>query len=227
VTLAYEGRRVFAMRPSRFKFERECVQRGLSRIAGADEAGRGPLAGPVVAAVVCLPCEWIEKGLPRKLQGLNDSKQLCESDRERFFGFLTTHSQVSYGVSTVAVEVIDAINILQASLRAMSEALLQLAPIPEHALVDGPHIFSIRCPQTPIIDGDAKSFSIAAASVIAKVTRDRLMKELDALYPQYGFKDHKGYSTPQHLAAIEKHGACPIHRRSFSPFRKPQPELFS
>src|SRR4051812_40600228 len=215
------------MRPSRFKFEREYVQRGLSRIAGADEAGRGPLAGPVVAAVVCLPCAWIEKGLPRKLQGLNDSKQLCESDRERFFGFLTTHSQVCYGVSTVAVEVIDAINILQASLRAMSEALLQLAPIPEHALVDGPHIFSIRCPQTPIIDGDAKSFSIAAASVIAKVTRDRLMAEMDKLYPQYGFKDHKGYSTPQHLTAIAKHGACPIHRRSFSPFRQPDPELFA
>jgi ribonuclease HII len=215
------------MRPSRFKFERECLQRGLSRIAGADEAGRGPLAGPVVAAVVCLPCEWIERGLPRKLQGLNDSKQLCESDRERFFEVLTTHRSVSFGVSSVDVEVIDAINILQASLRAMSEALLQLAPIPEHALVDGPHIFSIRCPQTPIIDGDAKSFSIAAASVIAKVTRDRLMAELDMIYPEYGFKDHKGYSTPQHLAAIQKHGACPIHRRSFSPFRLPEPELFA
>jgi ribonuclease HII len=214
------------MRPSRFKFERECLQRGLSRIAGADEAGRGPLAGPVVAAVVCLPCDWIENGLPRKLQGLNDSKQLSESDRERFFTFLTTHPAVSYGVSLIDVEVIDTINILQASLRAMSEALLQLAPIPEHALVDGPHIFSIRCPQTPIIDGDAKSFTIAAASVIAKVTRDRLMTEYDTLYPEYGFKDHKGYSTPQHLAAIERHGACPIHRRSFSPFRRPEPELF-
>jgi ribonuclease HII len=217
---------MLAMRPSRFKFERECLQRGLSRIAGADEAGRGPLAGPVVAAVVCLPCEWIENGLPRKLQGLNDSKQLCESDRERFFAFLTTHPAVSYGISTIDVEVIDAINILQASLRAMSDALLQLAPIPEHALVDGPHIFSIRCPQTPIIDGDAKSFTIAAASVIAKVTRDRLMKDYGKLYPEYGFQDHKGYSTPQHLAAIERHGACPIHRRSFSPFRRPEPELF-
>jgi ribonuclease HII len=215
------------MRPSRFKFERECLQRGLSRIAGADEVGRGPLAGPVVAAVVCLPCDWIQNGLPRKLQGLNDSKQLCESDRERFFAFLTTHPAVSYGVSTIDVEVIDAINILQASLRAMSEALLQLAPIPEHALVDGPHIFSIRCPQTPIIDGDAKSFTIAAASVIAKVTRDRLMTDYDKIYPEYGFKEHKGYSTPQHLAAIGRHGACPIHRRSFSPFRQPEPELFA
>jgi ribonuclease HII len=215
------------MRPSKFKYERECLERGLLRIAGADEAGRGPLAGPVVAAVVCLPCDWIEKGLPRKLQGLNDSKQLCESDRERFFAFLTNHPSVAFAVGTIDVEVIDAINILQASLRAMSEALLQLAPTPEHTLVDGPHIFSMRCPQTPIIDGDAKSFSIAAASVIAKVTRDRLMKELHKIYPQYGFADHKGYSTPQHLAAIQRHGACPIHRRSFSPFRLPQPELFS
>src|SRR6185436_17986135 len=107
------------MRSSRFKFERECLQRGLSRIAGADEAGRGPLAGPVVAAVVCLPCEWIAKGLPRKLRGLNDSKQLCESDRERFFDFLTSHSSVAFAASTIDVEVIDAINILQASLRAM------------------------------------------------------------------------------------------------------------
>jgi ribonuclease HII len=93
-------------------------------------------------------------------------------------------------------------------------------------LVDGPHIFSARCPQTAIVDGDAKSFSIAAASVIAKVTRDRLMRELDALYPEYGFKDHKGYSTPQHLSAIGRHGPCPIHRRSFSPFKVPEPELF-
>ena len=215
------------MRPSRFKFERDFLGRGFSRIAGADEAGRGPLAGPVVAAVVCLPREWIEKGLPRKLQGLNDSKQLRETDRERFFAFLTTHPEVSYAVSSVDVAVIDAINILQASLRAMSEALMQLSPTPDHTLVDGPHIFSIRGAQTPIIDGDAKSFTIAAASVIAKVTRDRLMREMDALYPQYGFKDHKGYSTAQHLTAIGKHGACPIHRRSFAPFKTPEPELFA
>jgi ribonuclease HII len=215
------------MRPSRFKFERECLQRGFSRIAGADEAGRGPLAGPVVAAVVCLPCEWIENGLPRKLQGLNDSKQLTAPERERFFAFLTTSAQVSYAIASIDVATIDAINILQASLRAMNEALLQLAPIPDHTLVDGPHIFSIRCPQTPIIDGDARSFSIAAASVLAKVTRDWMMADYDREFPGYGFADHKGYSTPQHLAAIEKLGACAIHRRSFSPFRQPDPELFA
>src|SRR5262245_57824390 len=110
------------MRHSRFKFERECLQQGYSRVAGADEAGRGPLAGPVTAAVVCLPAEWIEQGLPRKLQGLNDSKQLTEQERERFFSFLTVQPSVSWAVANIDVEVIDAINILQASLRAMNEA---------------------------------------------------------------------------------------------------------
>src|SRR4051812_27493225 len=127
------------MRPSRFKYERECLQRGFSRVAGADEAGRGPLAGPVVAAVVCLPVEWIENGLPRKLQGLNDSKQLTENERERFYDFLTNHSAVCYAIAAMDHEMIDAINILQASLRAMNEALLQLAPTPDHTLVDGPY----------------------------------------------------------------------------------------
>lgn len=214
------------MRPSKFKFEREHLQRGCSRVAGADEAGRGPLAGPVVAAVVCLPSDWIHAGLPRKLQGLNDSKQLTEKEREKFYAVLTTHSAVSFAIASVEVDVIDAINILQASLRAMNEALLRLTPLPDHTLVDGPHIFSMRCPQTPIIDGDAKSFSIAAASVLAKVTRDRIMGDLHRHYPEYGFAEHKGYATAQHLAAIQRHGPCPIHRRSFSPFRPAEPELF-
>src|SRR4051812_42188232 len=126
------------MRPSRFKFEREQLQRGCSRVAGADEAGRGPLAGPVVAAGVCLPSDWIQNGLPRKLQGLNDSKQLTEKERERFYAVLTMRPEVSFAIASVEVEVIDAINILQASLRAMNEALLRLTPLPDHALVDGP-----------------------------------------------------------------------------------------
>jgi ribonuclease HII len=218
------------MRPSKFKFERECFQRGCSRVAGADEAGRGPLAGPVVAAVVCLPPAWIVDGLPRKLQGLNDSKQLAEKDRERFFDFLTQSPLVSWAISTVDVQVIDSINILQASLRAMHQALLQLSPAPDHTLVDGPHIFSALHSQTALVDGDAKSFSIAAASVLAKVTRDRLMTELHEKYPQYGFRDHKGYSTPQHLRALAQFGPSPIHRRSFAPCRpasvEPQPQLF-
>lgn len=217
------------MRPSKFKFERECLQRGCSRVAGADEAGRGPLAGPVVAAVVCLPQEWILNGLPRKLHGLNDSKQLPEKDRERFYNFLTTSPLVAYAIATVDVQVIDSINILRASLRAMNEAILQLAPIPDHTLVDGPHIFSALHPQTPLVDGDAKSFSIAAASVLAKVTRDRLMVQIHEQFPQYGFRDHKGYSTPQHLEALAQFGPCPLHRRSFAPCRPdtaPEPQLF-
>lgn len=214
------------MRPSRFKFERECLDRGCTRIAGVDEAGRGPLAGPVVAAVVCFPIDWIVHGLPRKLQGLNDSKQLTASERERFFEFLTTNPLVAQSISIIDVEVIDSINILKASLRAMNEAHLQLSQAPDHTLVDGPHIFSIRCPQTPLIDGDAKSYSIAAASVLAKVTRDRIMERYDEQFPEYGFREHKGYSTPQHLKALLRLGPCAIHRRTFAPCRPPEPQLF-
>jgi ribonuclease HII len=177
--------------------------------------------------VVCLPLAWIQNGIPRRLYGLNDSKQLTEEEREKFFSVLTTSPEVSFAIAAIDVETIDAINILQASLRAMNEAFLQLNPIPDHTLVDGPHIFSLKSPQTPVIDGDAKSFSIAAASVLAKVTRDRLMRDLDRVYPQYGFANHKGYSTPEHLAAIGQHGPCPIHRKTFSPFRQPHPELFA
>ncbi|HEX7860313.1 MAG TPA: ribonuclease HII [Verrucomicrobiae bacterium] len=219
------------MRPSKFKYERECLAKGCSRVAGADEAGRGPLAGPVVAAVVCFPVEWIHQGLPRKLQGLNDSKQLTEKERDRFYDFLTTSPLVSYAIASAEVEIIDSINILRASLRAMNDALLQLSPIPDHTLVDGPHIFSALNPQTPLIDGDAKSFSIAAASVLAKVTRDRRMAEYHEQFPQYGFREHKGYSTPQHLEALKNFGPCALHRRSFAPCRpqalaEPQPQLF-
>jgi ribonuclease HII len=214
------------MRPSRFKYERECLQRGCTRVAGVDEAGRGPLAGPVVAAVVCLPTEWILQGLPRKLQGLNDSKQLTVEDRERFFDFLTSSPLVSHAVSVIDVAVIDTINILRASLQAMSEAHLKLSIVPDHVLVDGPHKFSLRCPQTAIIDGDAKSFSIAAASVLAKVTRDRIMTQYHDQFPDYGFREHKGYSTPQHLEALSRLGPCAIHRRTFAPCRAPEPQLF-
>ncbi len=222
----YPNQNGFSMRPSRFKFERECLERGCSRVAGADEAGRGPLAGPVVAAVVCLPVDWITGGLPRKLQGLNDSKQLTAEKRERFFDFLVTNQAVSHAIAIVDSDVIDAINILQASLRAMNDAFLQLTPVPDHTHVDGPHIFSTRGPQTSLIDGDARSFSIAAASVLAKVTRDRLMAKLDEEFPGYGFREHKGYSTPQHLEALSRLGPCRIHRKSFSPCRAPEPELF-
>lgn len=214
------------MGADRFKFERVLMSQGTLLIAGVDEAGRGPLAGPVVAAAVILPAEWIRDGLPRKLRGLNDSKQLTPAERERFFSILTSSPAVLRGVASVDVGVIDSINILQASHRAMNEALAQLQSAPEHVLVDGLKVASLRFPQTAIVQGDARSYSIAAASVLAKVTRDRLMLEYDRQYPDYGFADHKGYGTPQHLAALAARGPCPLHRRSFSPVRAEQPELF-
>lgn len=211
---------------SRFKFERELHAAGITRIAGVDEAGRGPLAGPVLAAAVVLPPRWILEGVPRPLRGLNDSKQLSEAQREDYFGFLTTTDEVAAGVARIDHEVIDQINILQATHRAMVQALAQLNPPPQHVLVDGLRVAPICAPQTALVAGDARSYSIAAASVLAKVTRDRLMRDFDRLYPAYGFADHKGYCTEQHLQALSQHGPCPIHRRSFSPIRVPEPELF-
>lgn len=215
---------------SRFRYERELLQRGSSRIAGVDEAGRGPLAGPVVAAAVVFPAEWIVSGLPRSLWGLNDSKQLTPQERDVFFAKLTAHAEVAYAIAWCDHTLIDQINILQATFRAMNDALARLTPAPGHVLVDGNQISSVRWPQTPIIDGDAKSYSIAAASVLAKVTRDRMMVEFDRQWPQYGFCEHKGYSTERHLAALMEHGPCPLHRRSFAPIRPETPlppELFN
>jgi ribonuclease HII len=211
---------------SRFKYEREWLARGSGLIAGVDEAGRGPLAGPVVAAAVMFPVEWVQEGLPRVLWGLNDSKQLTPEEREQYFALLTADAQVRYGVAIVDVGVIDRINILQATHQAMNEALAQLQPVPEHTLIDGLEVCSLRFPQTAIVDGDCKSYSIAAASVIAKVTRDRLMVKFDQQYPGYGFAEHKGYGTPQHLAALRQHGPCDIHRRSFAPVNQPELPLF-
>jgi ribonuclease HII len=212
---------------SRFKFERDILQTGVQRIAGTDEAGRGPLAGPVVCAAVILPNAWIEKGVPYKLRGLNDSKQLDAREREKYYNFLTTCGEVLWGVAVMSVEIIDRINILRASLEGMNEALAQLKPGPEHTLVDGPYISTLKHPQTPLIDGDARSYSIAAASVIAKVTRDRIMIEYDREFPGYGFAEHKGYMTPRHMAALGELGPCILHRRSFSPVRANDPELFA
>ncbi len=210
----------------RFQYERLCLARGGRRIAGADEAGRGPLAGPVVAAVVCLPVCWIEQGLPPELAGLNDSKQLSAAARDRYFEFLMGHGEIARAVVAVEAETIDRMNILRASLQAMATALSGLIEAPDHTLVDGRDSFPHPCPQTPIIEGDAKSYSIAAASVLAKVTRDRLMIAYDQIYPAYGFARHKGYPTPEHLAALRRHGPCPLHRRSFSPLRQPELDLF-
>jgi ribonuclease HII len=210
----------------RFEFERVLWTRGLSRVAGVDEAGRGPLAGPVLAAAAILPSRWAESGLPPELEGLNDSKQLTAAQREKYFAFLTACPEVQFAIAQVGAGQIDAINILRATHRAMNNALAQLQPAPEHALVDGRPIKTMTVPHTAIVQGDARSYSIAAASVLAKVTRDRLMLEFDRQWPEYGFAEHKGYGTAQHLTAIAEHGPCPIHRRSFAPLKLAQRELF-
>ena len=203
----------------RFEFERALWQKNLTRVAGVDEAGRGPLAGPVVAAAAILPSHWSESGLPRELEGLNDSKQLTATQREKFFEFITSCCEIKFSIAQIDAAQIDEINILQATHRAMNDALAQLNPQPQHALVDGRPVRTMRVPQTAIVKGDARSYSIAAASVLAKVTRDRLMLGFHAQFPEYGFAEHKGYGTAKHLATIEKFGACPIHRKSFAPLK--------
>jgi ribonuclease HII len=209
----------------RFRYEFDLLQRGLTRVAGVDEAGRGPLAGPVFAAAVIFPVEWIQAGLPSRLRPVNDSKQLTPEVREKLFIELTSRPEVRFAIAQVDVQKIDEINILQASHHAMNQALAQLQPPPEHVLVDGLRVKTMFLPHTPIVSGDALSYSIGAASILAKVSRDRHMQDLDRLYPGYGFAEHKGYATERHLAAIKELGACPIHRRTFSPMRPKEPDL--
>jgi ribonuclease HII len=211
----------------RFAFERDLIATGITNIAGVDEVGRGPLAGPVLAAAVILPQAWYHSGMPKALRKVNDSKQLTPEERETFHELLVNEPELRHATAQVDADGIDATDILLATHRAMIEALAKLDPAPQHVLVDGLRVRSIRLPQTPLVKGDSRSYSIAAASIIAKVTRDRLMLEFDRLYPEYGFLDHKGYGTEQHLEAIGKHGPCPIHRISFAPFRpRLQTELF-
>jgi ribonuclease HII len=210
----------------RFEFERELWSHGATRVAGVDEAGRGPLAGPVVAAAAVLPMNWAQAGLPHELEGLNDSKQLTRRQRESFYAFLTACGEVEYAVAQIDSIRIDEINILRATHQAMNAALTELASRPQHALVDGRPVKTLRVPQTAIIKGDTLSYSIAAASVLAKVTRDRLMLEFDRQWPVYGFAEHKGYGTARHLAALVAHGPCPIHRKSFAPMKPQEPKLF-
>jgi len=209
----------------RLSFEQSHWRNGLRFVAGVDEAGRGPLAGPVLAAAVSFPQAWLTTGLPGSLRGLNDSKQLTEEERERFFAVLTSLPEVRFAVGRSDEGLIDQINILQATHRAMRLALAQLEPDIDHVLIDGKPVHPLSYPQTALVKGDARSYSIAAASVLAKVTRDRLMMEYDRQYPGYGFAEHKGYGTPAHLEAIRHLGRCPIHRRSFAPFRPVELEL--
>ena len=179
----------------------------VSAICGIDEAGRGPLAGPVVAGAVILPkdCEILF---------LNDSKKLSEKKREALF-LEIQEKAAAWSVGIVGPEVIDEINILQATYQAMREAIAALKVQPELLLNDAVTIPGVEIPQVPIVKGDAKSVSIAAASIMAKVTRDHMMMEYDQSYPQYGFAKHKGYGTAAHIAALKEYGPCPIHRRSF------------
>ncbi len=195
--------------------EMALLSQGYSSIAGLDEAGRGCLAGPVVAAAVILP---LSEEIPLLLAGVRDSKQMTPLARERFFAVIHQHA-LAIGVGIGSVETIDTRNILQATKLAMKEALAALALAPQALLLDALLLRDIALPQRSIIKGDARCLSIAAASVIAKVTRDRLMLQLHQVYPAYGFDQHKGYGTPAHLAALQVHGATPHHRQSFAPVR--------
>ena len=210
----------------RLSHESQLWQQGLAVVAGVDEAGCGPLAGPVVAGAVVFPSRWLQTGLERCLRGLNDSKQLTEEQREKYYALLIHHPEIHWAVGQVDAQTIDRINIRQAAWRAMQLALDQLEPRPQHVLVDGLRIKWLPYPHTALAQGDCRSYSIAAASVLAKVARDRLMLEFDRQWPKYGFAEHKGYGTEQHLAAIAAYGPCPIHRRSFAPLRPVQRELF-
>jgi ribonuclease HII len=193
------------------RFEKHLWSTGFPLIAGIDEAGRGPLAGPVVAAAAVLPAEF-------SLTGLNDSKQLPETVREQLFASLTTPGKlVGYGIGIAESTEIDRLNILRATFLAMQRAITALPVQPDHLLIDGLPVPVFHQPQTAIIGGDAKSLSIAAASVIAKVTRDRMMRRWHSDFPQYDFDQNKGYGTPAHLESLQIHGPCPIHRRSFAP----------
>jgi len=211
----------------RFAYERPLAAQGIAPLAGIDEAGRGPLAGPVTAAVAVLPQAWIEEGLPEELAGLNDSKQLTEKKREHLFEAITACDEIDYCIADVEPEEIDRINILQATHLAMNQALAGLKNPAAHALVDGRPVNSLAVKQTAIVKGDSLSFSIAAASILAKVSRDRQMVAYHEQFPAYGFAGHKGYGTKSHLAAIEEHGPCEIHRLSFAPMKPPpQMEMF-
>ena len=190
-----------------YRYEAKAWKTGLSRIAGVDEAGRGPLAGPVVAAAVVIAPD-------RRIRGVADSKVLPPERREELFAVIHERA-VAVGVGIVDHLTIDRINILEATRVAMMQALAGLVVAPELVITDFVKLRECPCPQRNLVDGDARCATVAAASIIAKVTRDRLMCALDVEFPAYGFAKHKGYATADHIAAIDRHGLCPLHRRSF------------
>ena len=190
------------------EIDKEFFNMGMKYVCGIDEAGRGPLAGPVVVASVILP----ENSM---IEGVNDSKKISESKREKIYDTILQEA-ISYGVGIIYQEEIDEINILQATKKGLHEAVMNMKVRPNVILVDAlTGIDTLGIPYKSIIKGDAKSYSIGAASIIAKVTRDRIMREWDKVYPQYGFAGHKGYGTAKHIEAIKKYGLTPIHRKSF------------
>lgn len=217
-----EQRAEHARRAERLQFEQRLWGREVLRVAGVDEVGRGCLAGPVVAAAVILSPDFI-------LPGLDDSKKISPKRREALYDAIYTQA-VAIGIGQIEATEIDRINILQASLKAMREALIALDPAPQHVLVDGNIRPGSPFEETTIIDGDARSQSIAAASIIAKVHRDRLMVDYDETYSEYGFAAHKGYGSAEHMSGLRAHGPCPLHRRSFGPvaalLRKPRSAVF-
>ncbi len=193
-----------------WQHENAAKSAGFVRVAGIDEVGRGPLAGPVLAACVILPDDF-------RLDGINDSKKLSERQREWAEARICAEA-VSIGIGSVEPDVIDRINILQATHEAMRLAYSGITPLPDFVLIDGLPVRDFPCMnQQALVQGDSRSVSIAAASIVAKVARDRLMQAFDLVYPEYGFAGHKGYGSARHLAALAKFGPCPLHRRSFAP----------
>lgn len=191
------------------KIENEIYKTGVQTICGIDEAGRGPLAGPVVVAAVIMPKDSF-------IEGVNDSKKVSEKKREALYEKITNEA-IAWGVGIIDQKEIDEINILNATKKGLTTAIKELKVKPDRIIVDAlDKIDTLGIPYTPIIKGDAKCYSIAAASIIAKVTRDRIMRHWDEIYPMYGFEKHKGYGTAMHMQAIREYGLCPIHRRSFT-----------
>jgi ribonuclease HII len=195
-----------------FSYERQVWAMGYRLVAGLEEAGRGPLAGPVVAAAVILPGEAY-------LPGLDDSKRLSARRRQELYELIRERA-VAIGIGMVHPEGIDEANVMMATYKAMVKAVNHLAVSPDYLLIDALHLPGVTHPQSPIVGGEGLSCSIAAASIVAKVTRDNHMIEMDRLYPQYGFAHHKGYGTAEHREALEKYGPCPIHRKTFGPVRE-------
>lgn len=201
--------------PDVLLYEKEAWSSGFLRLAGIDEAGRGPLAGPVVAAALIFDPDFIKKELVPTFGRLTDSKAMSEKGREEYFQILENTTAVTFGIGIVEADEIDRINILKATHKAMAIAVGQIDA--EFALVDGLPVKGLPVESKSIVKGDALSISISAASIIAKVTRDRMMVELGARYPNYGFAQHKGYGTKQHLKALSMHGAISAHRKTFRP----------